>query len=154
MNARYAAAIDLSGRSAGFALMKDQELLCAASRPMRGRRSTRRSAAREADVFGKNIACRAVRKTHSVPLGIARIRYRDGRAGSDDPLRAVICTGAGAEIDIFRRFGGDLLRRDRKRHCRSEQQRGKQQRRTLSDHTFSVLHLFSLILKNPKFDLF
>ena len=39
MNARYAAAIDLSGRSAGFALMKDQELLCAASRPMRGRDS-------------------------------------------------------------------------------------------------------------------
>ena len=55
MNARYAAAIDLSGRSAGFALMKDQELLCAASRPMRGRDS-----AELADFVAQQLAANGV----------------------------------------------------------------------------------------------
>ena len=50
----------------------------------------------------------------------ARIRYRDGRAGSDDPLRAVIRTGAGAEVHVFGCFCGNFFRMGRKRQRRSQ----------------------------------
>ena len=54
-------------------------------------------------------------------MGIARIRYGDGGAEGNDTLGAVIYTGAGAEIDVLRRFRSLLrfgVRRCRCWFCR------------------------------------